>query len=124
MDADTEALIDERDKLKSMIRDLTAKLSGDVKLYRSTKIADPEPLDNSKEPKFEHWLSRMRNKLKSNADHFPSEALRMVYVEGRVKDEATRYIFPRTQDDHPEAYRTAEEMFKHLADVYKDSDKL
>jgi hypothetical protein len=124
VNADTEALTDERDKLKSMIRDLTAKLNGDVKLYRSTKIADPEPLDNGKKPKFKHWLSRMRNKLKSNADHFPSEALRMAYVEGRVKDKTARHIFPRTQDDHPEVYRTAEEMFEHLADVYNDPDKL
>jgi hypothetical protein len=45
-------------------------------------------------------------------------------VEGRVKDEATRHIFSRTQDDYPEAYRTAEEMFKYLTDVYKNPDKL
>jgi hypothetical protein len=49
---------------------------------KSTKITDPESLSDSKDPKFDYWLSRMRNKLKSNANHFPTKELRMAYVEG------------------------------------------
>jgi hypothetical protein len=80
-------------------------------LRKSTKIVDPELLDDSKDSKFEHWLSRMRNKLKSNTDYFPTEDLRMAYVEGQTKGAAVRHIYPRMQQDHPEAYKTAEEIF-------------
>jgi hypothetical protein len=48
----------------------------------------------------------------------------MAYMEGQVKGEAARYIFPRTQEDHPKAYKSAAEIFKHLADMYKDPNKL
>jgi hypothetical protein len=57
-------------------------------LKKSTKIADPELLDNDKNPKFEHWLSCIQNKLKSNINHFPTEDLRMAYVEKQTKGAA------------------------------------
>jgi hypothetical protein len=50
-------------------------------LRKSIKIADPELLNNSKDPKFEHWLSRIRNKLKSNTNYFPTKDLHIAYVE-------------------------------------------
>jgi hypothetical protein len=93
-------------------------------LRKSTKIADPELLDDGKDPKFEHWLSRMRNKLKSNTNHFSTEDLRMAYIEERTKGAAAQHIYPRMQQDYPEVYKTAEEIFQHLANVYKDPDKL
>jgi hypothetical protein len=85
---------------------------------------DLESLNNSKKLKFEHWLFRIKNKLKFNADYFSTEALRMAYIEGWVKGEAARYIFPRTQEDYPKAYKLAAEIFKYLADVYKNLNKL
>jgi hypothetical protein len=85
---------------------------------------NPELLNNSKEPKFEYWLSRIKNKLKFNTDYFSIKALRMAYVEDWVKGEIARHIFPRTQKDHPEAYKSAAEIFKYLTDVYKNPNKL
>jgi hypothetical protein len=66
----------------------------------------------------------MQNKLKANTDHFPNKELRIAYIEGRAKGEAVRYIFPRTQPDYLEIYKTAEEIFQYLADIYKNPDKL
>jgi hypothetical protein len=48
----------------------------------------------------------------------------MVYVEDWVKGEVARHIFLCTQEDHPEAYKSAAEIFEHLANVYKNLDKL
>jgi hypothetical protein len=64
-------------------------------LRKSIKIVDPELLNNSKDLKFEYWLSRMQNKLKSNTNYFPTEDLRMVYIERRTKDAIARYIYSR-----------------------------
>jgi hypothetical protein len=66
----------------------------------------------------------MRNKLKANADYFPNKELCMAYIEECAKGEAICYIFPQTQPNYLEAYKTVEEIFQHLADVYKDPDKL
>jgi hypothetical protein len=57
-------------------------------LRKSIKIADPELLNNSKNLKFKHWLSRMQNKLKSNTNYFSTEDLYMAYVEERTKGAA------------------------------------
>jgi hypothetical protein len=53
----------------------------------------------------------MQNKLKSNINHFPTEDLRIAYVEGRTKGAVARYIYPRMQQDYPEAYKTTEKIF-------------
>ncbi|ODH49219.1 hypothetical protein GX48_04650 [Paracoccidioides brasiliensis] len=43
---------------------------------RSVRIDDPKHLTDGKEPKFEHWLSRMKNKLRENTDHYPTERMK------------------------------------------------
>ena len=62
-------------------------------------------------PEFEDWDSRMRNKLKANADHYNTEALRVAYVENRVGGKVA--VNPDT---------TAEEMLKHLETISQDAN--
>jgi hypothetical protein len=57
-------------------------------LRKSIKIADPELLNNSKDSKFKHWLSRIQNKLKSNTNYFSTEDLCIAYIERRTKGAA------------------------------------
>ena len=59
---------------------------------------DP-PLFESREQNIELWLSRMRNKMNSNADHFPTDALKIDYVESRVGGEAALHLEPRMRED-------------------------
>jgi hypothetical protein len=124
-------LLAEKDDLK----DLVVHLSGQQRAAsrdatpgsgpgRSPKMADPELLSNGKEPTFEQWLLRMKDKLSTNADHYNTEKLRVAYVNSRTKGEAARHILPRMKDDHPAKYRTAEEVFTHLAEMYEDPEKL
>jgi len=91
---------------------------------RSVKIDDPKHLTDGKEPLFEHWLSRMRNKLRENADHFPTESSKIAYIENRTDGDAARHIAPRMREDHPERYETAEDIFQHLASIYENPNKL
>jgi hypothetical protein len=60
-------------------------VAADSELKKSIKIADPELFNNNKNSKFKYWLSRMRNKLKSNTNYFPTEDLRMAYVKRQTK---------------------------------------
>jgi hypothetical protein len=91
--------------------------------YKSVKIPDPPVLTDGKDPKFEPWLSRMRNKLKANADHYNTEELRMTYVENRVDGIAASHLSPRLRPDAVNPYTSAEEMFKHLETIFMDPNK-
>jgi hypothetical protein len=64
-------------------------------LEKSVKLPNPPVLTDGKDPEFEDWDSRMRNKLKANADPYNTEALRIAYVENRVGGKAAKHLRPR-----------------------------
>jgi hypothetical protein len=47
---------------------------------KSTKILDPPILTDGQNPTFTSWLSKMRNKLKVNSDHFVDKEAKIAYV--------------------------------------------
>ncbi|EEH17366.1 hypothetical protein PABG_07362 [Paracoccidioides brasiliensis Pb03] len=126
-----DELIAERDELSHTLVRMTVSnqaasrgVTPSETTRRSVKIDDPKHLTDGKEPKFEHWLSRMKNKLRENADHYPTERMRIAYIENRTDGDAARHIAPRMEEDHPERYQTAEEIFEHLKSIYEDANKL
>ena len=58
----------------------------------STKLLDPDRLDDSKSPKFKDQLSRIKKKLNYNTDYYLTKAFKLVYVEGRTTKKAVIYI--------------------------------
>jgi hypothetical protein len=79
-----DRLINERDELSHTIIQMTVEQRGSLAptgLKRSVKIDDLKHLTDGKEPKYEHWLSRMRNKLRENADYFPTESSKITYIK-------------------------------------------
>ena len=91
---------------------------------KSTKLPDPDTLDDGKEPRFEDWLARVKNKLKVNADHFLTEEFKRAYVIGRVTGKAARYIAPRIREDSADPYRSAEDVYQHLATKFDDPNRV
>ena len=87
------------------------------------KLPNPPILTDGKDPEFEDWESRMRNKLKANSDHYYTEALRMAYVENRVGGKAAKHLRPRLRVDAVNPYTTTEEMLKHLETIFRDPNK-
>jgi hypothetical protein len=53
------------------------------KTKKLTKIPDPPILTDGKEPKFKDWLLRIKDKLATNKDHYPTAALRLAYVKSQ-----------------------------------------
>jgi len=91
---------------------------------RSAKIADPDILtDGKKDPKLRFWLSRMRNKLMVNTDHFADETARIAYVENRTDDVAASHIAPRIESSSPNPWASAEEMLDHLEEALGDPNR-
>jgi hypothetical protein len=46
-----------------------------------------------------NWLSRIKNKLRENADHYPTKSMKLVYVKGLIGGKAAKHILPRLRDD-------------------------
>ena len=60
---------------------------------RSEKLPDP-PVFTGKRRELRSFLSRLRNKLTSNADRYPTEANRLYYALSRLGGEVANLIEP------------------------------
>jgi hypothetical protein len=96
------------------------------KTKRSTKLKDPEPLDGKFETgglTFDNWLTKMKRKMKGNADHFDTEESRLTYVSSLVTGYAYTLIHPRLDPDHPTTYQTVNELYEHLFQLFGDPNR-
>jgi hypothetical protein len=89
---------------------------------RSTKLPDPLIFEG-RDQDLDSWLSRMRNKLLANGDHYPTDSLQIAYTESRIGGEAARHIAPRLRATALNRFRTAEEILDYLTQVYGDPDR-
>jgi hypothetical protein len=92
---------------------------------RVVKLPDP-PLFNGI-PKdgvsFDNWLIQVKNKLRGNADSYPTEDLKIIYAAGRVSGDALALISPRLNTEGPHAYKTVQGLYDHLYELYGDPNK-
>jgi len=128
LEEQADDLIDERDRLQRTVIHLAAshtepRQASATPTEKSVKIPNPPVLTNGKDPEFEDWESRIRNKLKANADHYNTEVLRISYVENRTGGKAAKHLRPRLRVNAVNPYITAEEMLKHLESIFQDPNR-
>ena len=121
-DRDTRERSTSPDKLASVLEALSLSLSREnsPSPKKSTKIPDPSPLTDGKNPTFESWKLQLRGKLHVNADHFPSDEARMAYVYGCTGGDAQKHLNPRYNEESADPFTSDTEMIDHLADIYED----
>jgi hypothetical protein len=127
-DEQADDLIEERDRLQRTVVHLAASRVGSMMsrevsatpTEKSVKIPNPPVLTDGKDPEFEDWESRIRSKLRANADHYNTDALRMAYVENRTGGKAAKHLRPVNAVN---PYITAEEMLKHLGSIFQDPNR-
>ena len=66
------------------------------------------------------WKSKIVQKLTTNADHYPTKALRIAYVNNRMDEEAYKHLTARSRIGARKSFATAEEMFEVLQKAYSD----
>jgi len=125
-----ETLANERlaDVLETIAQRLTRESSPNVST-QSKKLPDPPILTDGKDPTFESWKLQMRDKLRVNADHFPTEEARMAYVFSRTGGGplgrgAQDHLRARYEEDSEDPFKTDHEMIDHLASIYEDPHKV
>jgi hypothetical protein len=64
----------------------------------------------------------MRNKLKANADHYLTNGLKIAYTKSYIGGEAALYIIPCMRETALNWFKTADEIFDLLSQVYGDLD--
>ena len=143
---DNTQLKAENDNLKNRLTDLAKQLENACLDKHPTQLSPPPPLasddldNNSKQSKkikltklpdppmltdghaagfnIDVWESKMVKKLTANADHYPTKALRMVYVDSRVDGEAYKHLAARSKIGAWKPFATTEEMFEVLQKAY------
>ena len=90
---------------------------------RSTKIPDPPLFSDGKTMPVSQWVSRMKNKLFANADHFETEEIKMIYVESRTEGNAAKHLDPRMREDSPCPFRSSGEMLETLREIFDDPNR-
>ena len=128
-----EELIAERSELRETVINNTIQTRGSIpgttnpdhyRPYRSTKLPDPPTLTDGNDPKFEDWLTRIKDKLLVNTDHYPTDQIQRVYVIGRIGGEAATYITPRLRPDSSDPYQTVADLYQYLTDIYEDPNRV
>lgn len=65
----------------------------------------------------------MRNKLNANRDHFPTDDLRMAYIESRVGGSASKHLQPRLRSSSTNPFLSATDMYDVLEKVFGDPNR-
>jgi hypothetical protein len=91
---------------------------------KSTKIPDPPILTDGKDPKFEDWLLRIKDKLAANEDHYPTPSLRLAYVKSRCGGRAAEHLITRSRDEALNKYTDSIDVLDHLKTIYQDVNRV
>jgi len=73
---------------------------------------------------FFNWLSRIKNKLRKNADYYPTKSIKLAYVKGLIRGEATKHISLQLRDNTIDLYITIQDLFEHLTSTYKNPNRV
>ncbi len=63
--------------------------------HKSTKFPDPPIFTGTSEPTWESWTTKISDKLDVNADHYPTEKLRIAYVASRLGGDADEQTYAK-----------------------------
>ena len=92
------------------------------KKTKSTKLPDPPMLTDGHATRFDinMWESKIVKKLTANTDHYLTKALRMVYIDNCVDEEAYKHLAARSKISAQKPFAMAEKMFEVLQKAYGD----
>ena len=99
---------------------------GTPSVSKSHKLPDPPTFSGNSTDNltFEDWLIRICGKLSGNADHFPTESLKLAYIVSRLSGDAAKHTAPRLREGSVVAYQTSQDLLDHLKEIYEDPGRV
>ncbi len=86
---------------------------------KSIKLLDSSLFEDSTQ-NVDNWLSRMRNKLKTNKNHFSIEELKIAYIESWVSEAAIKHIASRMRNTFLNSFLEVKEVLSIINKMYDD----
>ncbi len=68
------------------------------------------------------WNIKIADKLDVNANHYPTEKIRIAYVISRLEGDADQQIYAKRRVDASSLYQSLSELLKHLKEIYEDQN--
>lgn len=96
---------------------------GTSKKKRSAKLPDPPQLTDGVEPDYNDWVMKMEYKLDANDDHWPTDQLKIGYIQNRLAGKAARQIYPRLRRDAMQRIDSPQELFEVLHGIFGDDNR-
>ena len=123
--AQVTELIAERDELShELLQNLCtqgiSRSASPPATKKSTKLPDLPVFLGTLDPPVEDWLSKIRSKLRANHNYYPTEDIRIGYIENRVGGTATKYLVPRLRTGSTNPFKSTDKMLETLEQVYRD----
>ncbi len=73
---------------------------------------------------WETWNIKIADKLDVNANHYPTEKIRIAYVIFRLEGDADQQIYAKRRVDAFSFYQSLSELLKHLKEIYEDQNQI
>jgi len=109
---------------QALAQNQTQSSAPPAKPAKSEKVPDPPVLTDGTDPPFEPWRSQMEDKLRINADRYPTDDAQKAYVYSRTGGHAQKHLQPRYSGEVSPPFSTAKEMIQYLASIYRDPNRV
>ena len=113
----------EKDSTESEEESNTVESALETRKVKTIVLSDPDPFTGKDEPRIDDWALKIQSKLKRNVHLFPTEDLKIGYVQNLIGGQALRRLEPRLRDKAKNPYRKAKEIIEDLRRMYGDSNR-
>ncbi len=90
--------------------------------HKSVKLPDSPIFTGTDDPTWKTWNTKIADKLDVNANHYPTEKIRIAYVVSRLGGDADQQTYAKRRVDAPSPYQSLSELLKHLEGIYEDQN--
>jgi len=90
--------------------------------HKSVKLPDPPIFTGTDDSTWKTWNIKIADKLDVNANHYPTEKIRIAYVVSRLEGDADQQTYAKRRVDASSPYQSLSELLKHLKEIYEDQN--
>ncbi len=90
--------------------------------HKFVKLPNPPIFIETGDFIWETWNIKIADKLDVNANHYPTEKIRIAYVVSRLEDDADQQTYAKRRVDAFSPYQSLSELLKHLEGIYEDQN--
>ncbi len=90
--------------------------------HKFVKLSNPPIFIETGDSTWETWNIKIADKLDANANHYPTEKIRIAYVVFRLEGDADQQTYAKRRVDAFSSYQSLSELLKHLKEIYEDQD--